>query len=176
MRFLIFVSLILGLLTGCSPKIVLVSNVKSDLHFWLPQLRDSIQKNDYRITISTDKFNISGIWVVKQMDDSWRGIMMNEFGLKMFDFICTANKCELKNVAALANKWYIRKTIADDMQFILEIDNSTYKKGRTAHRSRNNDTLTIAKKNKMLQRFATGEMVLYNKKRNLTYAFKKMEE
>ena len=176
MRYLLFVSLFLTLFAGCSPKVVPVSGFKSDLYFWLPQIRDSIKNNKYRITINTDKMDISGIWVVKRMDQSWRGTMMNEFGLKMFDFICTAKGCELMNVAALANKWYIKKTIADDVQFILEIDNSIYKKGRTAHRSRNNDTLTIANKNKMLQRFAIGEMVMYHKQRNLTYSFKKMEE
>ena len=177
MRFLLFVSLFLGLLTGCSHKIAPANHVKSATpHFWLPQLRDSLQKNDYRITMNTDKMNITGIWVVRFMDNSWRGIMMNEFGLKMFDFICTANKCELKNVVVLADKWYIRKTIADDVQFMLEIDHPNYKKNRKIHRSLNNDTLNITHKNKMLQRFPNGEMAMYHQKRNLTYTFKKMEE
>ena len=174
MRFLLFVSLFLGLLTGCSSKIA-PANVKTDLYFWTQELRDNTQKNDYRITISTDKFNISGIWLVRLIDNSWRGTMMNEFGLKMFDFICTSNKCELKNVAALADRWHIRKTIADDVQFILEIDNPAYKKGRTAQRSLNGDTLTITGKNKLLQRFPNGEMVMINKKRNLTYTFRPLD-
>ena len=172
MRFLLFVSLAFCLLAGCSPKIVL----KSDQQFWLPQLRDSLQRNDYRITIGRGSMNISGIWVVRRMNETWRGTMMNEFGLKMFDFICTAKGCELRNVAVLANKWYIKKTIADDLQFILEIDHPKYKKGTTAHRSMTGDTLTITDKNKMLQRFTNGEMAMYNKKRNLRYSFKKMEE
>jgi len=175
MRYLLFVSLAFVLLAGCSPKIIPAIS-KSDLRFWLPDLRDSVQRNNYRITISTGKMNITGIWVVKQMDESWRGIMMNEFGLKMFDFICTPKTCELKNVTVFANKWYIKKTIAGDVQFILEIDHPNYKKGRTAHRNWNNDTLTITGKSKTLQRFANGEMVMHNKKRGLTYSFRKMEE
>ena len=176
MKFLQFISfsLFLGLLTSCSPKIAAVSNIDTMQHFWTPELRDDEQKNDYRITISTDKFNISGIWVVRQIDNSWRGIIMNEFGLKMFDFICTARKCELKNVFAAANKWYIRKTIAEDIQFILEIDNPAFKKGRTAQRSFDNDTLIITHKNKILQRFPNGEMIMKNEKRNLTYSFRKI--
>ena len=175
MRFLRFISycLFLGLLTSCSPKIATVSNIDMQ-HFWTPQLRDDTQKNDYRITISTDKFNIGGIWVVRQIDNSWRGIIMNEFGLKMFDFICTAKKCELKNVFAAANKWYIRKTIAEDIQFILEIDNPAFKKGRIAKRILDSDALTITHKNKILQRFPNGEMVMKNEKRNLTYSFRKI--
>ena len=176
MRFLLFISLVLVGLTSCSPKTAPTSNVHSNLPFWLPQLRDDVQKNDYRITIYFGDANLSGIWVVRQIEQSWRGIMMNEFGLKMFDFICTANQCELKNVVALANKWYIRKTIANDLQFILEIDNPAYKKGRKAYRNSDNDTLTITHKNQVLQRFPNGEMVMRNNKRNLTYTFKKMED
>jgi len=176
MRYLLFVSFVFVLLSGCSPKIVTASIPKSDLQFWLPQLRDSVQNNKYRITINTGKMNISGIWVVKQMNESWRGTMMNEFGLKMFDFICTPKKCELKNVTAFANKWYIKKTIAADLQFILEIDHQNFKKGRTAHRSWHNDTLTITNDYMKLQRFANGEMAMYHKKRSLTYTFRKMED
>ena len=167
MRFLIFVSFVLILFTGCSSKSVLVS----DQRFWLPQLRDSLQRNDYRITISRGEMNISGIWVVRQINGTWRGTIMNEFGLKMFDFICTERKCELQNVNTFADKWYIRRTIAGDIHFILEIDNQ---KGRSVNRSFHNDTLTITQRNKTLQRFANGEMVMTNKKRNLTYTFRAM--
>jgi len=173
MRFLQFVSLFL--LTVCNPKIAHAGDfVNPELNFWTSELRDSVQKNDYRITIVTDKFNISGIWVVRRIDNSWRGIMMNEFGLKIFDFICTEKKCELKNVVALADKWYIRKTIADDIQFILEIDNPDFKKALTTQKNLDNNSLTITGKNNMLQRFSNGDMVMLNKKRGLKYVFNKI--
>ena len=177
MRFLTFVSLVFFLFAGCSPKAVPISSSKSDHIFWLSQLRDSVQKNSYRIMLDRDKFNISGIWIVKHIDGAWRGTIVNEFGLKMFDFTCTANTCELKNVMAMMDKWYIRKTVARDVQFMLEIDNQEYKTGKKAVRSRNNDTLTIVYKNQIIfQRYASGEMVMHNRKRDLTYSFKKMEE
>jgi hypothetical protein len=164
------------LLTGCSSRHkALQREPAPDLKFWLPELRDGTQKNDYRITIGRNQLNISGIWALRRMDDSWRGIMMNEFGLKMFDFICTAKKCELNNVVALADKWHIRKTIADDLRFILEIDCFGNKSDRNIRRSMNGDTLTITRKSKMLQRFPDGEMKMTNGKRNMTYTFKKME-
>jgi hypothetical protein len=175
MRFLLYISLIAALLVGCSPKVIPAGYSKSEMPVWLPQLRDSVQTNNYRIMISRDNLNLSGIWLVKRMDESWRGTMMNEFGVKVFDFICTAKACELKNVIALANKWYIRKTLAEDVQFILEIDNPTYKAGRTAHRNQSNDTLTVTYKSKQLQRADNNEIVMHNKKRNLIYTFKKME-
>jgi hypothetical protein len=112
---------------------------------------------------------------VKYVDNSWRGAMVNEFGLKMFDFTCTASKCELINVMAMMNVWYIKKTIARDVQFMLEIDNPAYKAGQKAERRQNNNTLTITrKKGKIIQRFATGEMTMHNRKHNLTYSFKKI--
>ena len=177
MRFLPFVSLMLCLFAGCSPKVALVGNCSSDIHFWQPQLRDSVQTNKYRMEITKDGMNISGIWLVKYVDDSWRGTMVNEFGLKMFDFTCTANNCELINVMALIDKLYIKKTIARDVQFMLEIDNPAYQARRKANSSQSNDTLTIAyKKRKLLQQSATDEMTMHNKKHNLTYSFKKIED
>jgi len=129
------------------------------------------------MAISKDNVNISGIWIVKLIDESWRGTMVNEFGLKMLDFTCTAKACKLLNVVAIMDKWYIKKTIARDVQFMLEIDNPAYKAGRKADRRMINDTLTISyKREKLLQRFATGEMVMHNRKRNLTYSFKKIDE
>jgi len=176
MRFLTFVSLALCLLAGCSPKLASVSGGKYDIPFWTPQLRDNVQTNRYRIAIVKDELNISGIWMVKRMDETWRGAMINEFGLKIFDFTCTANRCKIIHPVAMMDKWYIKKTIADDVQFMLEADNPAYKTGRTARRSLDNNTLTITNKNRMLQRLPSGEMAMYNKKRNLTYTLNKMED
>jgi len=177
MRFLIFVSLAAHcLFTACSPKVAPISGNKPDITFWLPQQRDSIQRNNYRIIIDTDNINISGFWIVKRVDETWSGTMINEFGFKMFDFTCTAKKCKLLNVVAIMDKWYIKKTIAGDVQFMLEIDNPEYKTGRKTDRQHINDSLTISyKKEKMLQRFVTGEMTMHNRKHNLKYSFKKME-
>jgi len=126
--------------------------------------------------MSKDNMFISGIWIVKRFDNEWRGTIVNEFGLKMCDFICTTKKCKLINVTAVIDKWHIKRTIASDIQFILEIDNPAYKAGQKADRHLINDTLTISYKKKILQRFVSGEMVMLNKKHNLTYTFKKIEE
>jgi len=173
MKYLLFVSFALCLLAGCSHKVVPVSGHTPNIQFWQPHLRDSVQKNTYRIIFSTGKLSISGIWIIKYMDNSWRGAMLNEFQMKMFDFICTPCACELKNVVAMMDKWYIKKTIAEDLLFILEIDHP--KCSMNGNSIMQNDTLTITYKKKTLQRFASGEMVMHNKKRNLRYSFKKMD-
>ena len=174
MKYLLFVSFALCLVAGCSLKTLPVSSYKPYIQFWQPLLRDSVQKNTYRIVFSTEKMSISGIWIMKYMDNSWRGTMVNEFGMKMFDFICTPCACELKNVVAMMDKWYIKKTIAEDLLFILEIDHPKCKIKKNSALS--NDTLTISYKKKTLQRFANDEMVMHNKKRNLRYSFKKIDE
>ncbi len=111
------------------------------------------------------------------MDGMWKGALINEFGLKMFDFTCTADKCQLINVVAMIDKWYIKKTIAGDVQFMLEIDNPAYKIGKKLNRYWNNDTLTVAyKKDKEFCRLPTNELIMNNKKRNITYSLKRMEE
>ena len=174
MRFLLSVSLILFLFTTCLP---IVAYPQPDTYFWSPHLRDSVQRNSYRISINRGNTNISGILIVKYIDNSWLGTVVNEFGLKVFDFSCTARKCELKNVVSMIDKWYIKQTISNDIKFLLEVDNPAYKTGRTASKIIDKDTLTVSyKKTKMLQRFATGEMVLHNKKRKLMYSFKKIDE
>ena len=176
MRFLLFANIALFLFAGCSPKIAPTVSRNPDFQFWQPHLRDSVQINRYRIAMSRDNMNISGIWLVRYMDETWRGTMVNEFGLKMFDFTCTARTCKLINVVALIDRWHIRRTIARDVQFMLEIDNPTFKAGQRADRTLNNGALTISHKNKLLQRFANDEMVMQNKRHNLTYSFNKMDE
>jgi len=177
MRFLPFVSLALFLITSCSPKVALIGNQNSETIFWQPQLRDSVLINKYRMAMSRDKVNISGIWIVKLMEDSWRGALINEFGLKLFDFSCNADDCQLINVVKMMDKWYIKKTIAGDIQFLLEIDNPKFKPGKYAERRIRNDILSISyKKEKMLLQYTTGEIIMYNRKHKLKYSFKKIEE
>jgi len=163
------------LFAGCSPKVAPTGSRNTDFHFWQPHLRDSLQVNRYRIMMSKDNMNISGIWMVRYMDKSWRGTMVNEFGLKMFDFTCMPSDCKLINVAALIDKRHIRRTISRDVQFMLEIDHQAFKAGQKADRNQSNDALTISYNKRVLQRFANGEMKMQNRRHNLTYSFKKMD-
>jgi hypothetical protein len=146
-----------------------------DMRFWISGMQNDNNRTDYRINVKTQKFEISGILIVARIDNSWRGIMMNEFGVKLFDFISTSKKCKLLNVFALADKWYIKRTLASDLQFMLEIDNSSFKKGRVSNRVMSKDILTITHKHKRLQRFPCGEFILYNEKRGLTYTLNTMQ-
>lgn len=51
------------------------------------------------------------------------GSVINEFGLKAFDFVYNKqrNKLKLENVTPALDKWYIRRVLRHDMQYIVPI-------------------------------------------------------
>ena len=51
------------------------------------------------------------------------GSVINEFGLKAFDFIYNKqrNKLKLENVTPALDKWYIRRVLRHDMRYIVPI-------------------------------------------------------
>jgi hypothetical protein len=145
--------------------------------FWTAEVRDTVERNDFRIVLSTSKFSITGIYVAKRLNGQWRGSIINEFGIKVCDVVSNAKKCELINVIPFLNKWYIRKVVASDIQFIMEIDNPNYKVGVVAERQWEQDILTVNyKKAKQLQRLPNGEIKYFNHKHGLTYSFIKISE
>jgi len=175
MRYLIFVSLFVGLLTACSSPKKMASGGAESLPFWTAELMDSVKKNDFRITFSSPKATVTGIYIVKQVDGEWKGTLVNEFGLKVFDFACSPKKCTLMNVIPFLNKWYIKKTVAADIQFIISIDNTSYNIGVQSNRQVTGDTLVVNyKKRKELRRFPDGEIQYKNHRQRLTYSLKKI--
>lgn len=78
-----------------------------------------------RTRISFKDAYISGITVVKQEKDTIRGVFMNEFGLKAFEFEIVENKCKLYNVMNKIDKWYIKRTISEDFAFLFSINYTT---------------------------------------------------
>jgi len=176
MRYLIFVSLFVGLLTACSAPKKIASGGSDSLPFWTAELMDSVKKNDFRITFSSPKATVTGLYIVKQVDGEWRGTLINEFGLKVFDFACSPKKCTLMNVIPFLDKWYIKKTVAADIQFIISIDNPSYNIGVQSNRQIVGDTLVVNyKKEKELRRFPDGAIQYKNYKRELTYSLKKID-
>jgi hypothetical protein len=140
------------------------------ISFWRTEIRDTIQKNEYRLIFSTPKTNISSICIVKQSNGLWKGTIINEFGVKVFDFVSTPQKCELMNVISFLDKWYVKRVIASDIQFIMEIDNPKYEEGIKSVRVSAQDTLSVIYKNrKELKRLPDGKIIYKNKKRAINY-------
>jgi hypothetical protein len=176
MKYLLFGSLFFFLFIACSPSKTLLKGEKMEIPFWSLELMDTVKKNDFRLTFTTKKSCITGIYIVKQIDGTWKGSIINEFGLKILDFVSTPEKCELINVIPFLSKSYVRKVIASDIQYIMQIDNPAYKMGVQANRYWNRDTLVVNYKNtKELQRLSNGEIMYQNHQHTLTYSLTKIE-
>jgi hypothetical protein len=107
----------------------------------------------YHVDIATPKAGFSGIVILKQIDERWEGRMINEFGVGMFDFSVRNGKCRLRNIMPALNKWYIRKTVEDDLAFLIGKANSG-----------------LAAKGRTVEREADG-FILVNTRRHIRYTF-----
>ena len=63
---------------------------------------------------------ITGICIMNVApDNSIVGTVVNEFGVKAFDFTFSKGKAKVLNVVGPLNKWYIKKVLRGDFTFIL---------------------------------------------------------
>ena len=173
MKYLL-VSSLFFLLTSCATT----SQVRQTAHtslensrLWTDELRDNETINRYQASIQVRGNHISGMCMLKKSEESWRGTLMNEFGVKAFDFIVAPKKCVLLNTISLMNKWYIRRTIAGDLHFLFEIDNPDVAFQKKTVRYEQNGTLEIRhKKNKSIIRMPDNSIQLTNLKHNIVYS------
>lgn len=108
----------------------------------------------YRMWIGLKGKEISGIMAVKYLDNEWRGSMINEFGVKAFDFIATEGKCRMLNTVSFLDKWYIRKTVESDLAAIL---------------------WQLSGKGKHFETAGSGQCRLVNEKHKIEYLFQQIE-
>ena len=81
---------------------------------------DSAMTYEYNLTMQVRGHEITGICLMnKSADNSIMGTVINEFGMKAFDFIYDNGKIQLLNIVAFLDKWYIRKVLKKDLAFIL---------------------------------------------------------
>lgn len=100
---------------------------------------------------------LTGVLIVKHAGGEWRGSLINEFGIKAFDFIA-GKKCRLLNTLPLLNKWYVRRTIESDLSFLF----------RAAQGGE-------AVKGKRLTPQAGGAFRLQNERRKVEYFFQPLD-
>jgi hypothetical protein len=171
------VSSIIVLFASCASTSQVARNSLTDSRLWTDELRDNEQLNRYQVSIQAKGNHITGICLLKKSDDGWRGTVVNEFGVKAFDFIVTPKKCELLHTLSLLNKWYIRQTIAGDLHFLIEIDNPDVSFQKKTVRFEQNDLLEIRyQKSKSITRYSDNRLILTNLKRNIVYSLNKIEE
>ncbi|HOE04518.1 MAG TPA: hypothetical protein PLZ52_04835 [Bacteroidales bacterium] len=76
------------------------------------RLKTNIEWNEYRI---------SGIIVAKYSNDTVKGVFVNEFGVKGFEFTVCNGNCSLEHILPYFDKWLIRKQFKKDLSFIFTI-------------------------------------------------------
>ncbi|MDR3093152.1 MAG: hypothetical protein LBU62_00725 [Bacteroidales bacterium] len=168
-RIIVWIGVI-GLLQACAAgKNAVTVNETMTLQMANPNVT-----NRYKTTILAGGNYITGILVVKRMNGTWRGSLMNEFSVKMFDFISTPEKCSILNMVTMMDKWYIKKVIAADFQLLFAVDEPGSEAYRRSTRCLDQDTLLIKAHSRTVQRFPNGEIRLQNKKK-IIYHFIKIE-
>lgn len=79
-----------------------------------------VSGQEYRVSIDARGRVITGICAMSQeADGSIIGTIVNEFGVKAFDFSFDGKKAKLHNVFQPINKWYIKKVVRKDIAFLL---------------------------------------------------------
>jgi len=144
---------------------------------WTEELRDSENINRYQVSIQVSGNTITGMCMLRKSDEGWRGTLINEFGVKAFDFIVTPKKCELLHTISMLNKWYIRRTIADDLHFLFEIDNPNVSFQKKTTWTEQDGALVVSlKKKKTITRNPDNNLTLQNLKRKIVYSLNKLPE
>jgi hypothetical protein len=150
--------------------------MRSDSIVWTQDYRSDSEKNSYRVTLKTPDNSITGICIMKKNGDEWRGTLINEMGAKAFDFIVTDKKCELLNVIAMMDKWYVKKTVAADLYYLFNVDNPKASFRKKPERFEQDGNLVINYKKKQILVKSDGSVLLMNNRRSLQYELRKMDE
>lgn len=149
----------------------------ANLRVWTPDLRVDDQRNSYQVSIQAKGSPVSGICMLKKSADGWRGTLINEMGVKAFDFMIAGSKCKLLNVIPVLDKWYIRKTLAADLYFLFEADNPSASFQPKTSRNEQNGTLCVDYKNKKsIARRPDGSVTMKNLTRHISYSLQKTRE
>ena len=91
---------------------------------------------EYNVLMQVRGREMTGICVMQtEADSSIVGTLITEMGVKIFDFTYSNGKAKVMNVIAPLNKWYIRKVLRQDMEFMIakgeagsfKVNNNRYK-------------------------------------------------
>lgn len=114
-------------------------------------------ETEYGLLMQVRGRDITGLCIMDTATDgSVIGTVVNEMGVKAFDFTYSNGKAKVLNVIGPMNKWYIRKVLNRDFTFILSnIDKST----------------DVTCKKRTLVRQADGDIIVTNSKYKIRYTF-----
>ena len=95
----------------------------------------------YNMSIQRKEMNITGICMMRHTGNDIIGSVVNEFGIKAFDFDYNIDKKKVKlnNVVGFINKWYIRKILKGDLKYLFSY-------GKNMEKDTNRDVIIGADK------------------------------
>lgn len=115
--------------------------------FTLPLTGETVK---YGVDICFREVNVSGLCLMRTLNDTIRGSLINEFGVKVLDFQYDSNKKKIKlyNVVKMLDKWYIRKVIRKDIKFLLRVlsDDCGTIEGSREFKAANSDGFIVTNK------------------------------
>ena len=88
--------------------------------------KDTVSRCEYSVLMKIGQREVTGICILETDEDgNIAGTMINEFGIKAFDFTCSGGKTRILNVMEPLDKWYIRRRLRKDFdRILLVLDNS----------------------------------------------------
>lgn len=83
------------------------------------------------VTISARGMELTGVCIIRTDGGGSRGTIMNEFGVNALDFTLSANrkKVRLQHVVAMMDKWYVKRVVRKDLQYLFSATASPQTKG-----------------------------------------------
>lgn len=148
---LIFIELLLLLLPFCGLQAAQTGITAAD----------STVCKEYNLLMEVRGREITGICAMNiEPGGHIVGTVVNEFGVKAFDFVFADGKAAVMNVIGPLNKWYIRKVLRKDLTFIL-----TNMEKKTVDAVKGKRRLTIAE---------NGTVSMHNDRFGISYTFTSM--
>ena len=124
---------------------------------------DSIGRQEYKMNISVKDADVSGILIMKcDSTGVIKCALMNEFGISALNFCISEDrrKVELVNVISFLDKWYIRKVLKSDLEYLF---------------SATEDDLEKENHDRVIRR-TDDSVILENKKYNITYTLEELKD
>ena len=143
-------------------KIYLILNSILLLLCYLPCKAEDIKENtsfpvgemEFNMLIQYKDQEVTSLCILEvQEDHSIVGTVINEFGIKVFDFTFSNGKAKILNVLGPLNKWYIRNVIRGDFTFLLKnlpLHQNVKEKKRSLYYLNDNEIKCVNEKYKII--------------------------
>lgn len=115
---------------------------------------ENSERVEYNFSLQFKNNTFTGVCVMKLMGQEIRGSIMNEFGVKAFDFVYDTNSrsIDLRNVIGFMNRLLVKRTLKADWKYLLSFS-----------------SITKADKKRSIVVTERGEIIFKNKKRGIVY-------